>query len=58
MLSKLNKTYKQPELIVGNPGPGSIPRSTTIGSAKIELADVADRYTSWPKPTVIVSDGA
>ena len=28
-----------------------------LGHAEIELADAADRYGTWPSPTVIVSDG-
>lgn len=34
----------------------SVP-TTNVGSAHIELVDAATRYSHWPAPTVIVSDG-
>lgn len=33
------------------------PRAVSVGGAQLELADAADRYASWPAPTVLIVDG-
>lgn len=58
MKSKQGTSYQQPELIAETFRRSSTSSTTTIGSATIDLADVAERYEHWPRPTAIISDGA
>lgn len=58
MASKRDNPFRQPELITDCTKPSVTFPVTTIGSATIELADALERYAYWPKPTVIISDGA
>ncbi len=50
--SELHKSSK-----VSLSTPQKVP-ATVINSIQIEMADVATRYSYWPAPTVIISDGA
>lgn len=49
MVSNSSDEYSNVEL--------DIPGITRVGTVQIELADALNRYTTWPSPTVIVSDG-
>lgn len=58
MASKRGDPFRQPELITDCTKPPVTFPVTSVGSATIELADALERYVYWPKPTVIISDGA
>lgn len=57
MVGNFSKPLKGQVPLDGSPESSTL-FSTTIGSSKIELADALDCYGYWPKPTVIISDGA
>ncbi len=52
------ESYSQLELLETYTSPGVPASFTTHGSVRIEMANSLDRYAFWPKPTVIISDGA
>ncbi|MGH2494208.1 MAG: DNA methyltransferase [Ktedonobacteraceae bacterium] len=58
MASKHDNPFRQPELITDCTKPPVTFPVTSVGSATIELADASERYVYWPRPTVIISDGA
>jgi site-specific DNA-methyltransferase (adenine-specific) len=58
MANKRTQQLEQLQLLVADGQQNTIEPVVTIGAAHLYHSDALDEYERWPRPTVIVSDGA
>jgi site-specific DNA-methyltransferase (adenine-specific) len=58
MANKRTKPLEQPQLLISEEQQRAVEPVITIGAAHLYNSDALDQYEHWPRPTVIVSDGA